>query len=369
MISIHFFDIATGILIFCLMFAYLFKTTPNVLDKNSNSTTGLIGTFTIGLIFILLFGSRDYSSAMAGDSWLYAYSYESLNLDSLHSDEWVWTNIIKICRNIGLTTGGWFTVIATIYILPVIIGCYRIAPNNTFTLFLAFISSFLFISNGLNGIRNGAACSLAFCALCYAMNRKNTKDWIICVLLCILAYGMHHSTIILIIPMIASIFIIKSIKHALYIWVCAIVISLLFGNTLAYFVADFSSDDRALEYLQAGANAATMEKFTDTGFRFDFLLFSMLPIIVGYYVCITRKISDKSFTLLLNTYILSNSIWIIFIYASYSNRFAMLSWFIYPFVLLYPYIRFKLWDNERLIYNTKAILWLQYLTTLILRYK
>ena len=71
-----------------------------------------------------------------------------------------------------------------------------------------------------------------------------------------------------------------------------------------------------------------------------------MPILLVWYLTIKREFKDKSFNLLANTYILANAFWIMVIRANYSNRFAYLSWFLYPIVIFYPLLRFKIWDNQ-----------------------
>lgn len=85
--------------------------------------------------------------------------------------------------------------------------------------------------------------------------------------------------------------------------------------------------------------------FSHTGFRWDFLLYSMMPIVLGYYVVIKRGIQDRTYTILLNTYTLANAFWVMVIRANYSNRFAYLSWFMYPIVLAYPLLRLDVWGD------------------------
>ena len=41
---------------------------------------------------------------------------------------------------------------------------------------------------------------------------------------------------------------------------------------------------------------------------------------------------------MLCTYTFTNSVWMLCMYAEYTNRIAYLSWFMYPFVLIYPLI-------------------------------
>jgi len=103
-------------------------------------------------------------------------------------------------------------------------------------------------------------------------------------------------------------------------------------------------DDRLHHYI---ANDTQAHQFSHTGFRFDFLIYSMMPIILGYYIIYKRGIRDKTYELLLNTYTLSNAFWVMVIRAPFSNRFAYLSWFMYPIVLAYPLFRVNIWGCQQ----------------------
>ena len=92
----------------------------------------------------------------------------------------------------------------------------------------------------------------------------------------------------------------------------------------------------------------TMKQFSQTGFRWDFLLYSSMPIIMGWYIIFKRRIKvDFNYILLLGVYIYSNAFWVMVIRASFSNRFAYLSWFIYPLVLAYPLLKFPIWKKKQ----------------------
>ena len=56
--------------------------------------------------------------------------------------------------------------------------------------------------------------------------------------------------------------------------------------------------------------------------------------------------SLRVFNVLANTYLLCNSFWVMMIRANFSNRFAYLSWFLYPIVLAYAVIRLHLWKDQ-----------------------
>ena len=141
----------------------------------------------------------------------------------------------------------------------------------------------------------------------------------------------------------ASSFCIKSFKVAYTFWVLSILISLVAGSAVTSLFAGLGFDDR-VSYLQADASG---EVFSHTGFRWDFLLYSMMPIVLGYYIVMRRGIRNATYEFLLNTYTLSNAFWVMVVRANYSNRFAYLSWFMYPMVLAYPLLKVNVWDKRQ----------------------
>lgn len=56
---------------------------------------------------------------------------------------------------------------------------------------------------------------------------------------------------------------------------------------------------------------------------------------------------DSFYARLVNTYLLANAIWVLLIHANFSNRFAYLSWFMMPWLLLYPFVPGKIIDRPR----------------------
>jgi hypothetical protein len=72
--------------------------------------------------------------------------------------------------------------------------------------------------------------------------------------------------------------------------------------------------------------------------------------------------ADPFYARLVNTYLLTNAVWILVIHANFSNRFAYLSWFMMPWVLVYPFIPGKVIHRPRL-QLLAAVLFAQYLFT------
>ncbi len=81
-------------------------------------------------------------------------------------------------------------------------------------------------------------------------------------------------------------------------------------------------------------------------FRWDFLLYSSMPILIGAYTLFVRKIYNNTYLILLGTYMYANSFWILVIRGLFSNRFAYLSWFIYPIVLAYPILNLPVFEKN-----------------------
>jgi hypothetical protein len=57
--------------------------------------------------------------------------------------------------------------------------------------------------------------------------------------------------------------------------------------------------------------------------------------------------SDPFYARLVNAYLLTNAVWVLVIHANFSNRFAYLSWFMMPWVLLYPFVPGKVIHRPR----------------------
>ena len=71
-----------------------------------------------------------------------------------------------------------------------------------------------------------------------------------------------------------------------------------------------------------------------------------MPIALGYYSIVKKRITDNWYSVLLSTYCFANAFWVIFIRAAFSNRFAYLSWFLYPVLIAYPLFMLRIWHNQ-----------------------
>lgn len=305
---------------------------------------GLAGTsfaFFICIVCGVWLGHRPPTYEFA-DTGNYAWSFELMKYNqtevSPNALDWVWDQFTYVCSQI-MNVQLYFTLIALGYFLCTFYSCYLLTRKNVLITFLFMMGSFSFFSYGVNGIRNGLACAMVLVII--ALFLKSQKNLLLCTIIAFFAINIHKSVILPLGALFASVYFIKTFKKAYQIWLFSIIVSLIAGSSVSAFFAGLGFDDR-LSYL-----TARNDIYTKVGFRWDFLIYSMMPIILGYYVVVKRKIQDKTYEILLNTYTLANAFWVMVIRANYSNRFAYLSWFMYPLLLAYPLLKLDIWGNSQ----------------------
>lgn len=323
----------------------------NILSKQSNHSLiegkkdlGIMGLWAV--VFILLVGLRPLSGRAFGDTVNYARSYYAYQTGAMVYDsgadsggEWVFSLFMYWCSQ-RMSVNMFFLLVEIGYVAPLMVACRRLIPNRADVALLFCMSAFSFFTYGVNGIRNGWACSLVILAFSYV--RGSNKEKILAAVLCFLAYNIHHSTALPILCLLVSPFV-RNIRFAIGFWVASIFVSLVAGGAVENFFTSFGFDDRMVSYGSANIDE---DMFSDVGFRWDFLLYSAMPIWLGWYVVQKRGAADANYKLLVISYILCNAFWVMMIRASYSNRFAYLSWFLYPIVLAYPVLRLDIFRRQ-----------------------
>lgn len=325
----------------------------------------------LSITLILFLGLRPVSYHF-GDTVNYARTYSNMQyglftLDYENSDWLFYWFMNKSASLISINT--FFLIVEFGYIGCTLWACKRLMRNNVWVALLMNLVAFSYYSFGINGIRNGLACSIMLVAFSYILGSKSDK--IKAAILCFCAYNIHHSMALPILMMVVSAFILPKFKNNLRLtvafWVLSIFLSLTVGDWLETFFAGLGFDDRLNSYITSDEYD---ESFSNTGFRWDFLLYSVMPIVLGWYVVIKKRVSNKTYLMLLNTYILCNSFWVMLIRSSFSNRFAYLSWFIYPMLLAYPLLKLPIWrrQGENLNWIMLANLGFTYFMWIIGRY-
>lgn len=359
-----------GVFVLCLFLAgtYMGSNSCEKLMVKQSPVAAII----LMVIIIVLLGLRPVSHFF-GDTVNYAASY--LRVTPVFgeidwSKEWLFGLITVWCKSMGFTVYAWFLLLAIGY-FGIMFYAYKKAlfENAWFAMLFAF-SAFSTLTYGVNGLRNGLACSIVTLAIIFAAKDKN---YVITVVLCFLALGIHKSTLLPMAAMVGALFIIKKPQIALTFWLISIPLSLAAGGPISNFFMGLGFDDRAGQYMSGnGIEAGT--SVGKTGFRWDFLLYSAMPVWLIWHVqkTIKRKrqqmggektieeeesgvygagiLADaesmRVYNVLAVIYLLANAFWVMVIKANFSNRFAYLSWFLYPLVIAYPVIRLHIWEDQ-----------------------
>ncbi len=295
--------------------------------------------YIITAIYILYMGSRGISGTYFGDTYNYAQVYYQLQegRDVIIEKDFMFNYFMKWCSGF-MDVHTFYLIIDVFYVIPCVFFARKYFGQYWFFAMFMFLASFSFWSYGVNGLRNGLGTAFFIMGL-YFYDRKY---WMYAFFA--LGYFMHASMIIPIAAFIAT-SLYKNPKWYLYIWLASIPLSLAGGSAWASFFASLGfAEDRTQGYLTGGEQFE--EQFSQTGFRWDFLLYSASAVFAGWYYIFKKKITDKFYIHLFGTYCIANAFWILVITAAFSNRFAYLSWFLMAPVIAYPMFRFKIWKDQ-----------------------
>ena len=147
--------------------------------------------------------------------------------------------------------------------------------------------------------------------------------------LMIIAVLFHMSVLLLVIPIfILDIFSIR-FRYLLIFWMLSSVLSYIFSGKYLQYLEFLSFFESRIHYYISENNPKTAYS-TDKVFRWDFWFFSILILINIIYQIILGKIKDKRYLYIAKVLILSNSIWLYFMYSNHTNRFLILSLSLIP---------------------------------------
>lgn len=338
-----FFDYSILILV---LIAFWQCNTGIILHKNIVSMNAVWGVlFTVLLIFYM--GLRPISSYF-GDTVNYANVFFNIQRSS-EPFVWKWgTDCVFYNLHAWFAKFSdihtFFLLCAFIYVGSLWLAMQRIFKSYYYIPLLVVFSMFTFWAYGVNGVRNGMGASLFILAVTY-INRLP-----VAIILCILSVGIHKSCLLL----VGAAFIAWFIKNSyiyLLVWIGCVGISYTVGMRIQnYIVATgiLGEDDRLTDYLTGSGQIGEIIQMSMT-FRWDFLIYSAMGVFVGYYFIFRRNFRDEYYHWLYNIFLISNAFWVLVIRAIYSNRFAQISWFIMPIILIYPFIKQRFWKNHEKI--------------------
>lgn len=338
--------VLVGIVTFVYVKKYALKTANNNDNNEELGSRGKSIPIVLFAIFLSLFiGFRPEHGF--GDSSMYREYYYFLEgskfVFDFHAENIIWDNLFSWWASNGLGISRLFVLVATCYFTLTLLACTKLFPRDYPIAYLTFLGALSTFSYGVNGIKAGLAATLFILALAY---RKNLK---LCVLLILLSWGTHHSMQLPVGSFVLTLFF-KDPKWYFRGWFFCLLMAIL---RVSYFQNIFASisDETGSNYLTADSDIAYV-----TGVRLDFILYSAMPVWIGYIAVYRKKIKiSKIYMCLLNMYLCTNGVWMLCMYASFTNRIAYLSWFLYPIVLIYPFLS-ENWGTKRYRTVSKVVL-------------
>ncbi|MDR1671461.1 MAG: EpsG family protein [Alistipes sp.] len=304
---------------------------------------------TVVVALILFTGLRPVTGHF-GDTTNYALTFRNIQAHGAGfgltgGGEWVF-NTLMTWFAAHSDIHMFFLFCAAVYVGALGWALVRIFGTDFFVPLVVALSMFTFWSYGVNGVRNGMAASVMILALSFR------RRWIVAVVLAVLAIGIHRSMMLTAAAAVMTVFV-RNPRLWILGWMGSIVLSLVAGGAISGWLmgSGVIGDDRFTGYLTGDV----ADRFRHSGFRWDFLLYSAVPVVLGWYFIIRRGLADKFYLWLFNIYLTSNAFWILVIRANFSNRFAQISWFIMPLVLIYPFFAKRFWADQSVKTGTAVV--------------
>lgn len=239
---------------------------------------------------------------------------------------------INFFKNFNLRT--WFLFFATLYVLPQYVACKKLFDKDATFAFVLVVGALSFSAYGFNGMRNGTACALVMWGIIH-------PSLIIKSVLFIVAISLHKSTMLPVCAYLVTFFY-NDTKRYIYVWCICLVIAYSFSGILGnmQWLSDLIGDSR-IDYLNKDFSSlenASKMNFSYTGFRWDFLIYSAIPIYWGWVTIVKEGIINEWYSRLFNIYLICNTVWLFTARVPFNNRFAYLSWFLMPLIIAYPFV-------------------------------
>lgn len=304
--------------------------------KNKVTTLQNVLVICFSIIFILMFGLRDYDVGV--DTMMYTSVYNKGRSDLYNEKGFNLFN--TLLYKFGASDRVFIFSIAFSYLSLIYIFLKRKQYKNVFLIFFCWVSLFFFKSMGINTIRQGLACSIFLVGLTFK------KDYIK-YLFFVIAASFHVSLAIVLLVFFISKYFDKN-KYAILSFVLGAILSIT--NIPIYSWLSLIPGINTLVNDKFEFYSAVSSSDYKIGFRIDFFIFNLFFAIVGYYY--TRYVlkdnfkeskeskESKDYNLVYNMYLYLSGFFFIMFNSGYSDRYGVLSWMLIP-LLIAPFFEYS----------------------------
>ncbi len=242
-----------------------------------------------------------------------------------------WMSYMWVCTKIfNNNTILFYLLTASVYVFSYLLFSRRYFDEKSFYFIVMSMGCLGFSSYATNTLRAGFAIAFVLFGLL-----SKRKIWTLLLMMC--AVMFHRSMIIPIFGYYIAGFVKENWAFFL-IWIVCLLLSLANLN-LSPLIENLGFLDERVESYGQTLNSSFISSYK-MGFRWDFLIYSIIPMLISVYNIKKHNIEDTALSRLLNMYIFANAIWLLVIRISYSDRLAYLSWFLIPFITLYPVVKY-----------------------------
>lgn len=343
-------------LLFVLLLAFLYFRNYTVQNTLTNLWDYRTAKFIL-LIVVLFIGLRPLDFEFA-DMGQYAdfleYYHGKLFVFDKDVENLIYDNMMMFLACHDFPYPLYYTMIASIYFTCYYICIRKLFPNDSLVMFILFLSAFMTFTSSTNGIKAGAATAIFMVAVAHY---DNWKVWIPLLLISI---GVHHAMQVPIVAFLCT-KLYHNPKPYFYFWIFCLICAVGHVTIFQTLFASYT-DAKGASYLMTDGS----EWGGKAGFRLDFVLYSAMPVLVGYYAIIKAKFADVYYERILSIYMLANGVWMLCMYMNYNNRLAALSWGMYEVVLFYPVIKCAWPGNKDVTFRKMA--WIQVGFTMIMHF-
>lgn len=250
--------------------------------------------------------------------------------------DYLFVTVLWIIGIFGHSSTFFFGAFLLLYLF-LLVCAVRISTGNLGSSLVILLYSIypFFVAYGASGLRQGLA--LVILLVGYASLHAGKRTSWLWILLAPFAHNGAWLAVGVVIMHQTSLMLFKTDK---YRW--ALILTLYFGIVFSTAVGvDFRSflpDTDIAQKQQFYLDEVNLKfNYYRTGFRLDFVLFSIFPLVSGFWA--TGQISLPSINSKagwwLSLYLSLNIIYHVFSFAAFSDRFAAFSWFILPLIIYF----------------------------------
>ena len=303
---------------------------------NKKSNVGRMGIVFVLFLSLILLGIVITVQPLSGDSYRYAmgfFKFREFSLDEVfyyQTGEYIFRLLNWIIGKFTDNPHILFLVVYLIFILTFYKALKNIFPTfERYIVFSFFVLYPYFLFYVVNGKRQGLGLAFMLLAISFLMREKNREAFFAFII-----SGLIHSGMFLVLPFLTIFVLFRKkglLRISFYILAVSILLSISGINEI------ISGPLGELLASEARYSAYVTDRFEEinykTGFRLDFALFSFFPIFL--YIFLRKKIRKeykKEVESWLAIYMLLNSIYHLFSFVVFNDRFSIFSWFILPIV-------------------------------------